>query len=52
LHKVSENPASAINYQNHYDNEYLEALVEIAKSFLKILSEQLVDKTIMIAAMK
>jgi hypothetical protein len=35
---------SAIS-QNHYYNEYHEGILEIAKSFLKILLNQLVDKT-------
>jgi hypothetical protein len=38
-------------YQNHYYNEYHEGILEIANSFLKILLNQLVNKT-MIAAVK
>jgi hypothetical protein len=37
--------------KNHYYNEYHEGILEIAKGFLNILSNQLVDKT-MIAAVK
>jgi hypothetical protein len=37
--------------QYHYYNEYHEGILEIAKSFLKILLNQLIDKT-MVAAMK
>jgi hypothetical protein len=38
-------------YQNRYNNEYHEGLVESAKGFLKLLSRQLVDNT-MVAAVK
>ena len=38
-------------YQNHYYNKYHEGLVEMAKGFLNILLNQLVDKT-MVAALK
>ena len=38
-------------HQNHYYNEYHEGILEIAKGFLKILSSQLVDNT-MVAAVK
>jgi hypothetical protein len=37
--------------QNRYYNEYHEGLLELAKGFLKILLNQLVDKT-MVAAVK
>jgi hypothetical protein len=37
--------------QDYYCNEYLDGLVEIAKGFLKVLSSQQVDKT-MVAAVK
>ncbi|HET7285620.1 MAG TPA: hypothetical protein VFI70_13130 [Nitrososphaeraceae archaeon] len=37
---------------SEYDNnsEYLEGLLEVAKSFLKILSTQIVDKTMVAVA--
>jgi hypothetical protein len=38
-------------YENYYYNEYRECILEIAKTFLKILSNQIVDKT-MVTAMK
>jgi hypothetical protein len=38
-------------YQNYYYNKYHEGILEIAKGFLKIMTNQLVDKT-MVAAMK
>jgi hypothetical protein len=38
-------------YQNHYYNEYHEGILEIANSFLKILTNQIVDKTL-VAAVK
>ena len=38
-------------YQNYYYNEYREGILEIAKGFLKILSSQLVDNT-MVAAVQ
>ena len=38
-------------YQNYYYNKYHEGILEIAKSLLKILTNQLVDKT-MVAAVK
>jgi hypothetical protein len=37
--------------QNHYYNEYHEGIIEIANSFLKILTNQTVDNT-MVAAVK
>ena len=37
--------------QNRYYNQYDEGLLELAKGFLKILLNQLVDKT-MVAAVK
>ena len=42
---------STILYQNPYYNEYYEGLLELAKGFLNILLNQLVDKT-MLAAVK
>jgi hypothetical protein len=42
---------SIMSYQNRYYNKYHEGLVEIAKTFLNILLNQLVDKT-MVAAVK
>lgn len=38
-------------YQNRYYNEYYEGILEIAKGFLNILLNQLVNKT-MVAAVK
>jgi hypothetical protein len=38
-------------YQNYYYNKYHEGLVELAKGFLNILLNHLVDKTI-VAAIK
>jgi len=38
-------------YQNYYYNEYHEGILEIAKSFLKILLDPMVDNT-MVAAVK
>jgi hypothetical protein len=39
-------------YQNYYYNKYHEGLVELAKGFLKLLLNQLVDKTMVAAAVK
>ena len=42
----SSSPHSPIlQNQNYYYNEYHEGLVELAKGFLKLLLNQLVDKT-------
>ncbi|MGB7638829.1 MAG: hypothetical protein WBL88_14805 [Nitrososphaeraceae archaeon] len=38
-------------YQNRYYNEYREGILEIANSFLKILTNQMMDST-MVAAVK
>jgi len=38
-------------YQNHYYNKYHEGILEIAKGFVKILLNQLVDNT-MVTAVK
>ena len=38
-------------YQNYYYNEYHEGFLEIAKGFVKIMTNQLVDKT-MVAAVQ
>ena len=38
-------------YQNYYYNKYHEGILEIAKGFVKIMTNQLVDK-IMVAAVK
>ena len=40
------------SYQNYYYNKYHEGLVELAKGFLKILLNELVDKTMAEAAIK
>ena len=37
-------------YENRYYNEYHEGLIELAKGFLTILLNQLVDKTMVAAA--
>ena len=54
VHALRENPdRCAIIFDNsNYDNtnEYLEALREVADSFLKILSRQMIDKTMVAAA--
>jgi hypothetical protein len=39
-------------YQNHYYNKYHEGILEIAKGFLKILLNQLVDKIMVTAVVK
>jgi hypothetical protein len=39
------------SYQNHYYNEYREGILQIAKTFLNSLSNQLIDKT-MVKAVK
>jgi hypothetical protein len=39
------------DHQNYYYNKYHEGLLELAKGFMKILLNQLVDKT-MVAAVK
>jgi hypothetical protein len=39
-------------YQNRYYNEYHEGLLEIAKTFLNILLNQIVDKTMVTAVVK
>ena len=36
-------------YQNRYYNEYREGILEIANSFLKILLDQMVDNTMVVA---
>ena len=38
-------------YQNYHYNEYHKGILEIANSFLKILTNQIVDKTL-VAAVK
>ena len=49
---ISSSPStSTIPYQNYYYNEYHEGILEIAKGFLNILLNQLVDKT-MVAVVK
>jgi len=47
----SHSNSSTKPYQNRYYNEYHEGTLELARGFLKILTNQLVDKT-MVAAMK
>jgi hypothetical protein len=47
----SHSNSSTKPYQNRYYNEYHEGILEIAKTFLKILLDQMVDKT-MVAAVK
>jgi hypothetical protein len=42
---------SIMSYQNRYYKEYHEGLLELAKGFLNIMLNQLVDKT-MVAAVK
>ncbi|MGA9171162.1 MAG: hypothetical protein WBZ20_13570, partial [Nitrososphaeraceae archaeon] len=44
-------PTSTKPYQNYYYNKYHEGLLELAKGFLKLLLNQLVDKT-MVTAVK
>jgi chorismate mutase len=39
-------------YQNYYYDKYHEGLLELAKGFLKILTNQMVDKTMVAAAVK
>jgi hypothetical protein len=39
-------------YQNYYYNKYHEGILELAKGFLNILLNQLVDKTMVVAAVK
>ena len=48
---LSTSTSTTKPHQNHYYNEYHEGLLEIAKGFLKILLNQLVDKT-MVASVK
>jgi hypothetical protein len=48
---VSYSFSSHKDYQNYYYNEYHEGILEIAKAFLTMLSNQLVNKT-MISAVK
>jgi len=38
-------------YQNYYYNKYHEGILEISKGFMKILTNQIVDKT-MVAVVK
>jgi hypothetical protein len=57
VHALRENPGKYniifdnTKYDDNTDNEYLEALLEVASSFLKILLCQMMDKT-MVAAVK
>jgi hypothetical protein len=44
-------PTSTKPYQNYYYNKYHEGLLELAKGFLKLLLNQLLDKT-MVTAVK
>jgi hypothetical protein len=50
---ISSSPSTATNLQNHnhYYDQYREGILEIAKSLLKILTNQIVDNT-MVAAVK
>jgi hypothetical protein len=36
-------------YQNHYYNEYHEGVLEIAKTFVKMLSNQLINKKMVVS---
>ena len=47
----SHSHSSTKVHQNYYYNEYHEGILEIANSLLKILTNQMVDKT-MVAAVK
>jgi hypothetical protein len=42
--------SSSITYQNHFSNEYFQALEEVAKPFLNILTTQIVDNPMAAAA--
>ena len=44
-------PSSPIP-QNYYYNKYHEGILELAKGFLKLLLNQLVDKTMVVAVAK
>jgi hypothetical protein len=48
---ISSSHSSTISNQNYYYNEYHEGIIEIASSFLKILTNQMMDST-MVAAVK
>ena len=48
---ISSSHSSTKSNQNYYYNEYHEGILEIASSFLKILLNQTVDKT-MVAAVR
>jgi hypothetical protein len=49
LSSCSTYSSSTKPYQNYYYNKYHEGLLELAKGFLKILTNQIVDKTIVAA---
>jgi hypothetical protein len=44
-------PSYPSTYQNHYSNEYLEGLLEVARVFFNVLLNNLTEKT-MVAAVK
>jgi hypothetical protein len=48
---ISSSHSSTKSNQNYYYNEYHEGIIEIANSLMKILTNQMVDKT-MFAAVK
>ena len=48
---VSSSSSSTKTNQNYYYNKYHEGILELAKGFLKLLLNQLVDKT-MVTAVK
>jgi chorismate mutase len=48
---IASSPSIKLN-QNYYYNEYHEGIIEIASSFIKILSNEVVDKTMVAAAVK
>jgi chromosome segregation ATPase len=51
-HTINTFTSTKPQNQNYYYDKYHEGLVELAKGFLKILSSQLVDKTMVAAVVK
>jgi hypothetical protein len=49
---ISSSHSTAKSNQNYYYNEYHDGIIEIASSFLKILLNQMVGNTTMVAAVK
>ena len=49
---ISSSHLSTKSHQNYYYDEYNKGIIEIANSLLKILTNQIVDKTMVAAVVK